>query len=129
VSLENPTQRPDYENNLIPTDMCHRQLRFIKSTGCGHLTRNGETTVDCQDRTCHLSRAHGTKCVTPHCRRYYEQPERIISYEVSDSRPIVLLHSELVIMCRFQESALSALAEDSTPSKINHIPNLPPLDI
>lgn len=63
--------------------MCHRQLRFTKSIACGDLTFTGETIVDCGSNECQLSKAHLENCVAPQCRRYYEQPERLITKEVS----------------------------------------------
>ncbi|KAJ3987332.1 hypothetical protein F5890DRAFT_1405499 [Lentinula detonsa] len=67
--------------------MCHRQLRFVKSTACGHLTFTGETNIDCRSRHCHLSTAHPSSCDSPRapcsCKRYYGQPQRIVTNEVS----------------------------------------------
>ncbi|KAF9005646.1 hypothetical protein BDQ17DRAFT_1353522 [Cyathus striatus] len=66
--------------------MCHRQLRFVKSTECGHLTRTSETNVDCGSLQCFLSVAHPSNCGSPmipcSCRRYYGQPERIVTQQV-----------------------------------------------
>ncbi|KAH9934740.1 uncharacterized protein B0H18DRAFT_978002, partial [Fomitopsis serialis] len=71
--------------------MCHRQLRFYKAKQCGHLTFTGETYIDCNSRECFLSTAHPSTCGAPgsrilcRCRRYYTQPERITTHEVSMS--------------------------------------------
>lgn len=71
---------------LSQTPMCHRKLRFVKSNGCGHLTYTGDTTIDCNSRQCHMSASHPPNCGSPMspcgCRRYYEQPERIVTHEV-----------------------------------------------
>ncbi|KAH9951245.1 hypothetical protein B0H21DRAFT_271585 [Amylocystis lapponica] len=65
--------------------MCHRQLRFIKMTGCGHLQFTGDTTLDCNRRDCFISSAHPPNCANGQtncrCRRYYTQPERITTSE------------------------------------------------
>lgn len=64
--------------------MCHRQLRFSKSTACGHLIFTGETNIDCRDQTCFLSASHPATCGQTqacHCRRYWTQPDRIVTAE------------------------------------------------
>ncbi|KAF9464698.1 hypothetical protein BDZ94DRAFT_1255699 [Collybia nuda] len=67
--------------------MCHRKLRFIKSTICGHLTYTGDTNIDCGSTQCYLSTSHPEECGSKNtpcdCRRYYGQPERIVTNEVS----------------------------------------------
>ncbi|KZT11353.1 uncharacterized protein LAESUDRAFT_671228 [Laetiporus sulphureus 93-53] len=67
--------------------MCHRQLRFYKSTQCGHLTFTGDTYIDCNSPNCRISSAHPATCGGPgtvcRCRRYYTQPERIVTHEAS----------------------------------------------
>ncbi|KAJ3759874.1 hypothetical protein EV361DRAFT_531350 [Lentinula raphanica] len=82
--------------------MCHRQLRFVKSTACGHLTFTGETNIDCRSRHCHLSTAHPPSCGSPrapcNCKRYYGQPQRIVTNEVglqcpaNNSRDLTIHH-------------------------------------
>ncbi|KAF8902145.1 hypothetical protein CPB84DRAFT_902476 [Gymnopilus junonius] len=79
----------DLRSSLVPpptsadeSSMCHRQLRFVKSNDCGHLTLHGESVIDCQSNTCHLSGAHPRTCTSPQCRRYYEKPERVVTDEV-----------------------------------------------
>ncbi|KAL1947858.1 hypothetical protein VTO73DRAFT_13582 [Trametes versicolor] len=73
--------------------MCHRQLRLWKATKCGHLTFSGETNIDCASRDCYNSTAHPATCGAPgsgtqcRCRRYYTQPERIITHEVDTKCP------------------------------------------
>ncbi|CAL1704750.1 unnamed protein product [Somion occarium] len=74
--------------------MCHRQLRFFKANGCGHLTFTGETTIDCGSRDCYLSSHHPKNCGSPasdkhlcNCLRYYTQPERIITHQIPGSCP------------------------------------------
>ncbi|KAF8894612.1 hypothetical protein BD779DRAFT_852489 [Infundibulicybe gibba] len=66
----------------VLSQMCHRKLRFIKSRVCGHLTFIGDMKVDCRSVSCYLSAAHPPSCgstLSPcYCRRYFEQPERII---------------------------------------------------
>lgn len=81
VSLSPATMA--HGNNLIMADiMCRRQLRFTKSSTCGHLTFNGQTIIDCRSEECHLSTsAHVGNC-TSQCRRYYEMPERLTTKEV-----------------------------------------------
>ncbi|TFK88104.1 hypothetical protein K466DRAFT_585831 [Polyporus arcularius HHB13444] len=67
--------------------MCHRQLRLWKATQCGHLTFSGETSIDCGAPDCFHSSAHPPDCGAPgsgsvcNCRRYYTQPERILTHE------------------------------------------------
>ncbi|KAG1753501.1 hypothetical protein EDB19DRAFT_833708 [Suillus lakei] len=65
--------------------MCHRQLRFTKNTACGHLSFQGDTYIDCCARDCMLSTSHPTTCGSPgrpcNCRRYYSQPQRLITLE------------------------------------------------
>ncbi|KAG2111542.1 uncharacterized protein F5147DRAFT_90914 [Suillus discolor] len=65
--------------------MCYRQLRFTKNTACGHLTFQGDTYIDCLARDCILSTNHPTTCGSParpcNCRRYYSQPQRLITPE------------------------------------------------
>ncbi|KAG2349906.1 hypothetical protein BDR05DRAFT_260524 [Suillus weaverae] len=65
--------------------MCHRQLRFTKNMACGHLTFQGDTYIDCFQRDCMLSTSHQTMCGSPgrpcNCRRYYSQPQRLITLE------------------------------------------------
>ncbi|KAG2368558.1 hypothetical protein BDR07DRAFT_19059 [Suillus spraguei] len=66
--------------------MCYRQLRFIKNTACGHLTFQGDTYIDCLARDCILSTTHPSTCGSPgtppcNCRRYYSQPQRLITLE------------------------------------------------
>ncbi|THU91163.1 hypothetical protein K435DRAFT_780887 [Dendrothele bispora CBS 962.96] len=61
--------------------MCHRQLRFIRNSACGHLTYTGDTKVDCRARSCYLSSSHPPNCPHCTCKRYYTQPERIVTHE------------------------------------------------
>ncbi|KAG1853729.1 hypothetical protein DFJ58DRAFT_391408 [Suillus subalutaceus] len=65
--------------------MCYRQLRFTKNTACGHLTFQGDTYIDCFTRDCKLSTSHPTTCGSQgrpcNCRRYYSQPQRLITLE------------------------------------------------
>lgn len=66
------------------TNMCHRQLRFVKTTPCGHLTFIGDTNVDCGSSDCYNSTNHPSTCGTRaqcRCRRYFDKPERIITGE------------------------------------------------
>lgn len=68
--------------------MCHRQLKFIRSTGCGHLTFTGEVNIDCRSRHCYISSSHPANCGSHapcRCRRYYGQPQRIVTHEVRAS--------------------------------------------
>ncbi|KAG0707758.1 hypothetical protein DFH29DRAFT_596448 [Suillus ampliporus] len=66
--------------------MCYRELRFTKNTACGHLTFQGDTYIDCSARDCNLSTSHPSTCGSPvrpcNCRRYYGQPQRLITQEV-----------------------------------------------
>ncbi|OAX44648.1 hypothetical protein K503DRAFT_678251 [Rhizopogon vinicolor AM-OR11-026] len=66
--------------------MCFRQLRFTKNLTCGHLSFEGDTYIDCLGEGCKLSRSHPTTCGSParpcNCRRYYGQPQRLITQEV-----------------------------------------------
>ncbi|KAF9069623.1 hypothetical protein BDP27DRAFT_1165848, partial [Rhodocollybia butyracea] len=66
--------------------MCFRRLRFVRSTVCGHLTFTGETIVDCGSRICHISSMHPSSCGSSrapcNCKRYYDQPQRIVTNEV-----------------------------------------------
>ncbi|KAG2144962.1 hypothetical protein BD769DRAFT_1418989, partial [Suillus cothurnatus] len=79
--------------------MCYRQLRFAKNTACGHLTFQGDTYIDCLARDCILSASHPTTCGSPgrpcNCRRYYSQPQRLITLEVY---PIPQFKFGLVLM-------------------------------
>ncbi|KAI0062391.1 hypothetical protein BV25DRAFT_683804 [Artomyces pyxidatus] len=79
----------------FPSSMCHRQLRFLSSTLCGHLIFSGETNIDCNDSHCHISRAHPADCGEPPrfqapctCRRYYTQPERLVTGQVGTTPPV-----------------------------------------
>lgn len=94
---------------ILPAfQMCHRQLRFVKSTGCGHLTFTGETNIDCRSRHCYISSSHPSSCGSSqapcHCRRYYGQPQRVVTNEVSYSPPsnIVFHSSHRVILGSWQ---------------------------
>ncbi|KJA27220.1 hypothetical protein HYPSUDRAFT_35828 [Hypholoma sublateritium FD-334 SS-4] len=62
--------------------MCHRQLRFVKSTGCGHLTLTGEVVIDCGAQNCQISVSHPSNCTSSECHRYYERPERLTTHQV-----------------------------------------------
>ncbi|KAF9482748.1 hypothetical protein BDN70DRAFT_772267, partial [Pholiota conissans] len=62
--------------------MCHRQLRFVKSSACGHLTLTSETVIDCGALHCQYSSTHPAGCTSTQCRRYYEKPERIVTHQV-----------------------------------------------
>ncbi|KAJ7452415.1 hypothetical protein B0H11DRAFT_2073310 [Mycena galericulata] len=63
--------------------MCHRQLLFTKAIRCGHSTYSSEVLIDCQSRYCRLSTAHPPSCSQRcTCRRYYGQPERLITQEI-----------------------------------------------
>ncbi|KAF8964681.1 hypothetical protein BDZ97DRAFT_1611008, partial [Flammula alnicola] len=61
--------------------MCHRQLRFVKSIACGHLTLTGESVIDCGSTTCQISANHPPNCVSAECRRYYDKPERRTTHQ------------------------------------------------
>jgi len=80
VSLNTSTQR--WHGNNLMSDMCHRQLRFVKSNDCGHLSLTSEAVIDCLSITCQLSGAHPSGCADSRCRRYYEKPNRVITQEV-----------------------------------------------
>ncbi|KAJ7940642.1 hypothetical protein B0H13DRAFT_1939088 [Mycena leptocephala] len=63
--------------------MCHRQLFFTKALRCGHSIYSSEIMVDCQSRYCRLSTAHPRNCIQRcTCRRYYGQPERLVTQEI-----------------------------------------------
>ncbi|KAK0464258.1 uncharacterized protein EV420DRAFT_1034702 [Desarmillaria tabescens] len=62
--------------------MCHRQLLFQQSAGCGHLTKVGEIAVDCRYPKCFVSSIHPSFCgknAPCSCRRYYSNPVRKIT--------------------------------------------------
>ena len=71
-------------------DMYHRQLRFIRSTVCKHLTYTGDTKIDKnsgQPEYC-ISSSHPVDWrsgngETYTCHRFYGQPERMVISEVS----------------------------------------------
>ncbi|KAF8559572.1 hypothetical protein OG21DRAFT_463833 [Imleria badia] len=62
--------------------MCHRQLKLVKHTECGHNSFVGDSLIDCRTDSCIHSAAHPPTCHSPPCtcRRYYEQPQRIITH-------------------------------------------------
>ncbi|KAF8275021.1 hypothetical protein EI94DRAFT_19028 [Lactarius quietus] len=67
--------------------MCHRHLRFKKSSTCGHLILTEEHNVDCQNPQCYNSAKHPSDCAARYgqvcqCRRFYTQPERVIEGEL-----------------------------------------------
>ncbi|KAI0320108.1 hypothetical protein OF83DRAFT_1106632, partial [Amylostereum chailletii] len=64
--------------------MCHRQLRFSKSTTCGHLIFTGQSDIDCNQSDCYHSVAHSPSCRPCTCRRFYTQPERTVTAEVPE---------------------------------------------
>ncbi|KAK0459723.1 uncharacterized protein EV420DRAFT_285951 [Desarmillaria tabescens] len=67
--------------------MCYRELLFKRSVECDHLTKTGQNIIDCQSSRCYLSNAHPSNCGSHHrpcsCRRYYGQPIRRVTAEVS----------------------------------------------
>ncbi|KAI9566432.1 hypothetical protein HD554DRAFT_1111305 [Boletus coccyginus] len=77
---------------LCPTSadesMCHRRLKFVRHTACGHLTFLRESLVDCGSDTCTISSAHPPDCNSPQkpcsCRRYYGQPQRLVTRQVPE---------------------------------------------
>ncbi|KAI6108980.1 hypothetical protein EV401DRAFT_2271863 [Pisolithus croceorrhizus] len=68
--------------------MCHRVLRFVKHTGCGHNSFQGDSVIDCRSRDCTISSHHPSPCNRCTCRRYYGQPHRLITNEVPDKCPL-----------------------------------------
>ena len=79
-------------------DMCHRQLRFVKSNHCGHLSLTSETVIDCLSMTCQLSGAHPSGCADSRCRRYYEKPDRVVTQEVDVHKVRHILSESYIIL-------------------------------
>ncbi|KAH9946144.1 uncharacterized protein BXZ73DRAFT_95645 [Epithele typhae] len=69
--------------------MCHRELRLWKARQCGHLTCTADTNVDCGQSDCYNSAAHPPDCppASCRCRRYFTQPERIVTHEADAKCP------------------------------------------
>ncbi|KAK0504232.1 hypothetical protein EDD18DRAFT_491758 [Armillaria luteobubalina] len=71
-----------YRHESFHAEMCHRQLLFQQSAGCGHLTKVGEINVDCRYPKCFISSIHPRFCrqnAPCSCRRYYSNPVRKIT--------------------------------------------------
>ncbi|KAI6039071.1 hypothetical protein EDC04DRAFT_2688928 [Pisolithus marmoratus] len=51
--------------------MCHRLLRFVRHTACGHNSFQGDSVIDCRSRECKISSHHPSPCNPCTCRRYY----------------------------------------------------------
>ncbi len=80
----------DIDTNHFNAKMCHRQLLFQQSAGCGHLTKVGEINVDCRYPKCFISSIHSRFCgqnAPCSCRRYYSNPVRKITAIVSHIPP------------------------------------------
>ncbi|KAJ7273710.1 hypothetical protein B0H12DRAFT_507490 [Mycena haematopus] len=97
--------------------MCHRQLFFTKALRCGHSTYSSEIMVDCQSRYCRLSSAHPRNCPRCTCRRYYGQPERLVSAEVRVAHSCSFLVNSTP---RFRDIALNAHDNDYCNHTLRH---------
>ncbi|KAJ7449807.1 hypothetical protein FB451DRAFT_739113 [Mycena latifolia] len=75
--------------------MCHRQLLFTKALRCGHSIYSREVVVDCLSRHCRLSTAHPPTCQRCTCRRYYGQPERLVTHEPRFTHSVRNAHDEV----------------------------------
>ncbi|KAF9792405.1 hypothetical protein BJ322DRAFT_1029048 [Thelephora terrestris] len=93
--------------------MCHRKLWFDKYTQCGHLVFTSSQDIDCGQTFCFNSTAHPATCVAPNCqcRRFFTQPERLISREVTTISSDLPFHTKLNF-----SSFLQSVAAVHTPS-------------